>query len=41
MKYLYKQPVSSVDFESHENLDLEIVTPKIRGGYSFKEKIRV
>lgn len=39
MKYLYKQSGSSVDIESHENLDLEIVTPKIRGE-SFKEIIR-
>lgn len=32
MKYLYRQSGSSVDFESHENLDLEIVTPKFGGG---------
>ena len=31
MKYLYKHSGSSVDFESHENLDLEIVTPKFGG----------
>lgn len=31
MKYLYKRSGKYVDFESHENLDLEIVTPQIRG----------
>ena len=32
MKYLYKKSVNTMDFESNENIDVEIVTPKIRGG---------
>lgn len=32
MKYLYKQSGRSMGFEFNENLDVEIVTPRIRGG---------
>lgn len=41
MKYLYKQLGRSMDIESNEILNVEIVTPKILGKKFFKEKIRV
>lgn len=41
MKYLYKHSGKYVDFESYENYDLEIVTPKIRGGLILQGEKRV